>query len=120
MRLPGSSNTVAIGEKNSAINSYAAPASYTVIYAPIFGYVLNTSGPYPWSYWGQFTTDGLDSPLRAQPGNWHFARANSVHPGGMVTGLADGSVRLVSYSTSNQTWRSALTPDDGQALGSDW
>ena len=49
-----------------------------------------------------------------------MTRATSVHPGGAVVGLADGSARVVSYSMSPQTWLSALLPDDGQVLGSDW
>jgi prepilin-type N-terminal cleavage/methylation domain-containing protein len=116
----GSSNTVLLGEKNSQFNLWDMPATYLVIYAPLFGAVLNQNAPYPYSYWGQFTTDGLDPPLRILPGNWHFLRANSVHTSGMVTGLADGSVRMVSYSVSKTTWLYALKPDDGQVLGSDW
>jgi hypothetical protein len=38
----------------------------------------------------------------------------------MVTGLADGSVRTVSYSISKSTWLHAITPDDGNVLGPDW
>ena len=38
----------------------------------------------------------------------------------MLVGLADGSVRGVSGTLSAATWRSALLPNDGQVLGSDW
>jgi prepilin-type N-terminal cleavage/methylation domain-containing protein len=116
----GTSNTVLVGEKNSQFNLWDMSASYLVIYAPLFGAVLNPGAPYPYSYWGPFTADGRDPPLQDQPGNWHFLRANSVHTGGMVTGLADGSVRNVSYSISKTTWLAAITPDDGNVLGSDW
>jgi hypothetical protein len=34
--------------------------------------------------------------------------------------LADGSVRRINASISQQTWTSALLPDDGNPLGSDW
>jgi prepilin-type N-terminal cleavage/methylation domain-containing protein len=116
----GTSNTVLLGEKNSQFNLWDMAASYAVIYAPFFGAVLNQGAGYPYSYWGLFTTDGRDPPVQDVPGNWRFLRANSVHPGGMVTGLADGSVRTVSYSISKPTWLNAVTPDDGQVLGSDW
>jgi hypothetical protein len=59
-------------------------------------------------------------PIRSTPGNWDFLRPSSVHPGGMTTGMAGGSVRPVSYSISQQTWLNAITPDDGNTLGSDW
>jgi prepilin-type N-terminal cleavage/methylation domain-containing protein len=39
---------------------------------------------------------------------------------GLQVALADGSVRTVSGSISGLTWRSALLPDDGIPLGSDW
>jgi len=38
----------------------------------------------------------------------------------MLVGLGDGSVRSVSGSVSVATWRSALLPNDGRVLGSDW
>jgi prepilin-type N-terminal cleavage/methylation domain-containing protein len=45
----------------------------------------------------------------------------SPHGGGvMVIGLADGSVRTVSALISLTTWRSAVLPNDGTPLGSDW
>jgi prepilin-type N-terminal cleavage/methylation domain-containing protein len=116
----GTSNTVMLGEKNSQVNLWDMPPSYLVIYSPIFGAVLDVNAPYPYSYWAPFTADGRDPPIQDKPGNWRFLRANSVHPGGMTTALADGSVRVVSYSISPQTWLNAITPDDGNVLGSDW
>jgi prepilin-type N-terminal cleavage/methylation domain-containing protein len=41
-------------------------------------------------------------------------------PGGLQVALADGSCRTVSPTVSGLTWRNALLPDDGQALGTDW
>jgi type II secretory pathway pseudopilin PulG len=35
-------------------------------------------------------------------------------------GLADGSVRAVSQSVSEATWRAAITPAGGEVLGADW
>ena len=117
----GASNTVLLGEKLSQVNLWTMPASYAVIYSPMFGCVLDSSAPYPYSYWGPFTQDAVQPPLHdAVGGNWSFLRASSAHPAGMVTGLADGSVRLVSYNITPQTWLNALKPDDGKDLGADW
>ncbi|OWK40557.1 hypothetical protein FRUB_05476 [Fimbriiglobus ruber] len=46
--------------------------------------------------------------------------ANSGHTGQVLVGLMDGSVRGVSSSISQATWQNALTPADGNVLGSDW
>jgi prepilin-type N-terminal cleavage/methylation domain-containing protein len=44
----------------------------------------------------------------------------SPHPGVMITGLGDGSVRTVNASISTMTWYYACHPYDGTVLGSDW
>ncbi|HEY7315812.1 MAG TPA: DUF1559 domain-containing protein [Gemmataceae bacterium] len=116
----GSSNTVAFGEKQSQFNSWPMPVTYLPIYAPVFGLVLNSGAGYPYSYWGPFTQNAKQPPEHGNPGNWDFLRASSAHDGGMVTGMTDGSVRTVNYSISPLTWLYAITPDDGQVLGSDW
>jgi hypothetical protein len=90
------------------------------LYASVFGAVLNQSAPYPYTYWGQFTTDALQPPVRDDPGNWRFTRPTSAHSHGCQVSLADGSVRTVSYTISPTTWLNAITPDDRNPLGSDW
>jgi prepilin-type N-terminal cleavage/methylation domain-containing protein len=47
-------------------------------------------------------------------------RAATAHSGGMVVGLADGSVRTLSSSLSGTTWWAAVTPAGGEVFGSDW
>ncbi len=42
------------------------------------------------------------------------------HAGGMLTGLADGSVRVVAPSVSEATFWAAVTPHGGEVLGNDW
>ncbi len=42
------------------------------------------------------------------------------HRGGMLAGLADGSVRTLSPSISPATYWAAMTPAGGEVLGSDW
>jgi prepilin-type processing-associated H-X9-DG protein len=47
-------------------------------------------------------------------------RAESPHAGGINVVLADGSVRFLSGSISDETWARACDPRDGQPLGPDW
>ncbi len=67
---------------------------------------------------------GPASKFEVQPspflGNCDPTRAATAHPGGMVTGLADGSVRTLSPGISGDTWWSAVTASGGEVLGSDW
>jgi len=48
------------------------------------------------------------------------ASSQSFHPSAVVVGVADGSSRLVTSSVQQTTWSNALSPADGQVLGSDW
>jgi hypothetical protein len=48
------------------------------------------------------------------------ALPQSVHAGGIVVAMGDGSVRLVSAGLNPLTWYYATCPDDGNPLGSDW
>lgn len=47
-------------------------------------------------------------------------RASSPHSGGINAGLGDGSVRFVAAGVSPGTWWAAMTPANGEVLGSDW
>jgi len=47
-------------------------------------------------------------------------RTQSVHPGGILVGMGDGTVRMVSTGCSALTWAMACDPQDGVTLGSDW
>jgi prepilin-type N-terminal cleavage/methylation domain-containing protein len=49
-----------------------------------------------------------------------FFRPQAMTAGGCSVALCDGSVRVVSTSISEVTWRNLLNPVDGQVLGSDW
>ena len=46
--------------------------------------------------------------------------ATSPHTSGILVGLADGSVHLVSQGVSPNTWWYAMTPQGGEVLGNDW
>jgi prepilin-type N-terminal cleavage/methylation domain-containing protein len=46
--------------------------------------------------------------------------ASTPHTGGIQVALGDASVRGINPSISLQTWWAAVTPSDGDILGSDW
>ncbi|OWK43256.1 DUF1559 domain-containing protein [Fimbriiglobus ruber] len=54
------------------------------------------------------------------PANCNSCMLNSAWSGGIQVALGDGSTRLVSTSISAATWQNAITPADGNVLGSDW
>jgi prepilin-type N-terminal cleavage/methylation domain-containing protein len=67
---------------------------------------------------------GPGSKFQVQPtpflGNCDPTRAATAHSGGIVVGLADGSVRTLAPSMSGDTWWAAVTPRGGEVLGPDW
>jgi prepilin-type N-terminal cleavage/methylation domain-containing protein len=66
---------------------------------------------------------GPGSIFQVQPtpflGNCDPTRASTSHSGGIVVGMADGSVRTLSAAISGVTWWAAVTPSGGEILGSD-
>jgi prepilin-type N-terminal cleavage/methylation domain-containing protein len=70
-------------------------------------------------------TLGPASIWQQNPQPWNTTACNplvaqSAHTGGMVAALGDGSVRMLSQGMSGNTWWTAVVPDDGLVLGSDW
>jgi prepilin-type N-terminal cleavage/methylation domain-containing protein len=67
---------------------------------------------------------GPGSKFQVQPspylGNCDPTRAATAHPGGILVGLADGSVRSLAPGVSGATWWAAVTPSGGEVLGPDW
>lgn len=49
-----------------------------------------------------------------------WAVAQTPHTGGILVGLADGSVRSVNSSVTPATWWSALTPNGNDVTAPDW
>jgi prepilin-type processing-associated H-X9-DG protein len=103
----GTSNTVLYGEGYSWCDRIGRIALYSWFYHN-FGL--------DW-YQQANTLMFQDSPHVDLCDNW---RAQSGHTGGMNVGLADGSVRFVRATISQQTWTNALLPRDGNTLGPDW
>jgi prepilin-type N-terminal cleavage/methylation domain-containing protein/prepilin-type processing-associated H-X9-DG protein len=48
------------------------------------------------------------------------SRPSTGHNGGSVAAMADGSVKVVRAKVTASTWYSAIMPEDGVPLGSDW
>ena len=89
-------------------------------YMAVFGWGgLNTTrwgaGPAGWGAWNQPPLFGVPQQQATDR-----TRVYAVHTNGCLVALADGSVRSVNSSISPQTWQTALMPNDGQVLGSDW
>jgi hypothetical protein len=42
------------------------------------------------------------------------------HPGGMLVGIADGSVRALAPDIKWEVWDAACSPNGGEVLDADW
>jgi prepilin-type N-terminal cleavage/methylation domain-containing protein len=130
----GTSNTILYAEKYARCAStsmrldggnlwaYCVPKDITL--PPPFNPPLNPFHPTFAidRYFGNRNATGSGSIFQVQPtpGNCDPTRASTSHAGGMLVGLADGSVRTLAPSMSPDTWWAALTPSGGEVLGSDW
>jgi hypothetical protein len=78
----------------------------------------------PLAFRGAPNAIGPGSKFQVQPspflGNCDPTRAATAHASGIQVGLADGSVRTLAASMSGATWWAAVTPSEGEVLGSDW
>jgi prepilin-type N-terminal cleavage/methylation domain-containing protein len=81
-------------------------------------------GDNPSSYTGDNPlTGGLGTPLpqiSPTPNQCDPKRVQGFAVGGILVGLGDGSVRMVSSGVSQLTWGKAVEPKDGLVLGNDW
>jgi prepilin-type N-terminal cleavage/methylation domain-containing protein len=64
-----------------------------------------------------YTIEETIPPIK--PGACDYRLPQTAHPGGMVIGLADGSVRTVRPGVNPQVFWGAVTPAGGEVLG-DW
>jgi prepilin-type N-terminal cleavage/methylation domain-containing protein/prepilin-type processing-associated H-X9-DG protein len=125
----GTSNTIGMTETSGCFPGFPAinpktgtPENFMAWSFPAYP---NTMGPY-WpnpdelpgqaNYAGSFPLPQFSvTPMQADP-----TLSQSYHPAAMNVAMMDGSVRTIASSLSLLTWTNALTPDDGQVLGSDW
>jgi hypothetical protein len=112
----GTSNTISVSERMAACGG-----SGNLLQWPGGDWNPNawgvTIGNSPWGgNWNQ--------PPMVQPYPWSTkcdpSRPSTSHDSGAITGLMDGSVRIVSPAITQLTWEYALRADDLQNLGTDW
>ena len=77
---------------------------------PVFGYQV--TGPAS-KFQVNPTTNGANATCDPR-------LASAPRAAGILAGLGDGSVRMVSAGVDPNTWWYACTPDGGEVLGSDW
>jgi prepilin-type N-terminal cleavage/methylation domain-containing protein/prepilin-type processing-associated H-X9-DG protein len=134
----GTSNTILFTEKykkceaKTSLNggaTYSGSAWGRSVFLP-GPYNANTLGssfgPY-FAYANRFLV-GPNFTFQVQPtpydnnttGVCDYRRPNSPHSGGINIVLGDGSVKFVGAGISGTTWWAAVTPANGEVLGSDW
>ncbi len=102
----GASNTILFAEKRGMCQGYGTLWAHGGWYFP--------NAPAFKPYWyGKFQV--APSATTCNPYVPH-----SFSSGGIVVGMGDGSVRLVSSAISDQTWYWACDPRDGHPLPADW
>jgi prepilin-type N-terminal cleavage/methylation domain-containing protein len=140
--LDGTSNTIAFSEKYMI----CGPTSQTNVATFYWGETCYNCGS-PGTYAGACNRLGSPPGVGSPPSFYNSSRAlndsgaiqpgtvpqnkppwfacnpcllQGMYAGGIMVGLGDGSVRLVTTSVSQTTWANAVNPADGNVLGSDW
>jgi prepilin-type N-terminal cleavage/methylation domain-containing protein len=115
----GASNTVLTAEMRSPYTSWTYPMAYPFPTYAMFGYIYPDSAHGGYDLWHEQDQYALLPPIlgpaAADPG-----RPWTPHIGGMVTGMADGSIRVTSPGITNETWLAVVLPNDGATPGPDW
>jgi prepilin-type N-terminal cleavage/methylation domain-containing protein len=126
----GLSNTVIFAERY--INCNGETDYEGTGYGPAWGYVTaTTNGGYDENpMFGcptvedtncvDYTWQNIAFQVAPVPSQCVDRALQTAHIGGMVVGLGDGSVRVVTRGVSLTTWIWACTPNDGNPLPSDW
>jgi prepilin-type N-terminal cleavage/methylation domain-containing protein len=115
----GTSNTIFFTEKEccpGTVSNYFWPDWGASIADPNGGF--NYTGPA--AMFVIQPTQGQCQQLVNSTGYGISPVAMSPHTGGILVGMADGSVHLASQGVSPTTWWWALTINGGEVLGSDW
>jgi prepilin-type N-terminal cleavage/methylation domain-containing protein len=98
-----------------SLNNQYGPHSY---FAPM-EHDWNTLGKTTILYGDAGNTPPIPFQARPSPNKCNSLVASTPYSG-LLVGLGDASVKMVSPSISLTTWWNALNPDDGNVLGSDW
>jgi len=90
-------------------------ASFADIYSADVSPVTIGNPPVSGPKWGTMTFQAAPSVTQCNP---HLPQ--TPHSSGMLTALADGSVRIIGPAISTATFWGAVTPASGEVLGDDW
>jgi prepilin-type N-terminal cleavage/methylation domain-containing protein len=120
----GTSNTIFFTDKLAQCNAGDYPNNYWPDWGPVM-YSPDQDSNAIWKPYGPNNNKNIA--MQVQPklqGNGTAIctgqYTSTPHTAGTNAGLGDGSVRFVSAGISNVTWWTALTPANGDVLGSDW
>jgi prepilin-type N-terminal cleavage/methylation domain-containing protein len=113
----GTSNTISFAEKRMLCPTSGGAAFYWGETGGNCGRTV--SNPSSGGSIAAFNTLAVPQ-FQPAPVNCNPCMLNSSTDGGILVGLFDGSVRIVSTGVSPLTWQSAVLPNDGLPLGSDW
>jgi prepilin-type N-terminal cleavage/methylation domain-containing protein len=120
----GMSNTIFMAEKLAVCDRPQLTGSPVGPYYNIWAY-----GRTAWKEWNPvfaYQITGAASKFQVNP---TFSGSNATcdprlasapRSAGILVGMGDGSVRLVSAGVAPDIWWAACTPDQGEVLGSDW
>jgi prepilin-type N-terminal cleavage/methylation domain-containing protein len=116
--VPGFGYTSYANIVGTKLRSDGCPGTMTSCWA-------GTTRMMAWAGWPDYTslahpTSGIPFQILPPQGSCNYQALITPHPGAMVAGLGDGSVRTVSASVSTSTWYYACQPNDGTVLGNDW
>jgi len=112
----GTSNVIFYSEKVARCNS----GNYSDNFWPDWGPLISSTDngmPTGVASVPQFSPTGGGPGV---PANCDGGRASTFHTGGIVTGMGDGSVRVISNNVAPINWWNALQPNDGNTLPGDW
>jgi len=115
----GTSNTVGVVERYADIQGNQVNSNQ---YSGLYTHHGQDRAHWGYSQWapvyGQWSTGAPQ--VGVKPNQAAYYLPNSGHSGTVQVLLMDGSVRGVSGGVGATTWLYAITPDDGQVLGSNW
>jgi prepilin-type N-terminal cleavage/methylation domain-containing protein len=132
----GTSNTIMYTTRTAVCER--GPSGYRASYSsPLYNIApyANASSWFEWmpviNYWrngpanegyvtGAATKFQVNPTWASRAATCDFRLATQMGSGGILVGLGDGSVRVVSPGVSGATWWAAMTGTGGEVLGSDW